>query len=618
VYAARYRTPEHAPFPVEWHPPASLKPGAGGVDARRSVWRVTRKMRVPLVDGWRPFWACVVQDCRVLVAQRAAAAQGAGCRIVGLKTDCVWVSPRLPPSPKTGDPSTYGSFSVADAESLPGPHRPSDQAKVLRAAAMINAATPQQPPMVQNIALMNERHAGQLVEALAPGHVLLEATSPGCGKTTAFATFCAATKMRGLIVPPYNALREDIDRSEFPGIEAATVCSVLGLRLADGQLEVKEGLDVSGVQCILWDEVQQNSLGMLARIFAYEAAHPDKLFFYTADYRQLGAIESLRFTTDVESMTYYRTILLRHMESVAGGARVLTLRQCKRVSSEWERAAIDQFLGLVWGGPWTPDRRAAVFALPLLSRRLSSLSEIVPGTRVVTYFRASATAFGRALHSVSPMLEDGAPPAAPPAAPPPPPPPPPLAPKLLPPPKKKQLSGFQKRKNSEAARAGLPPPYSRRSAAVVARDPDDAKEAADDASKRGPVRDADEDTATAEFPPHLLLRCTKPFAAGDGRFYVNVEYVVVRHEDGVVLRPARPTPLTGEWESTVSLSRVRSSFAYVAGQTCHSLQGASVDAPLFLIADWKSQPDRRWLTTAVTRVRRLATLALWVGPPPHL
>lgn len=549
----------------------------------------------------------------------------------------------------------------------------------LRAVGAAAASPPPDPVDVVET-VQDEHDVSQLVPLFEAGRLNLQADAPGCGKTRAWINWITETSRVGLLVCPYNALCLAVNREQYPGVSACTAFDVLGLRLTDdGGCESKAARDISGVDAILWDEVALYDTAMLARIFKFEAraeaarasgadgsaSGSGRLHFhYTSDFHQLGPIEDTVFADDdYASMAYYSRILRRHCP------RVLTLHVVKRVSTEEDRLAVRALLDAMWGtleeqaagvvAEWTPERRRDVLRLPIFRRRVADVAAIPNGARAVTYYRQVASAMGRALHAISPAMAAGhEPPAS--AAPPLPPPPPPAAPPLpprpppsvpLPPPatqpptraKRQQPSGHWKRTAKRMREQGLTvPPWVPPARAPLPPSPPLAGSTEDDLATQAPPwllqsdDEGDNEAAPSAAAPaaivpraaaqtgvfsayveHQRVRCTKQFKTGPATFHVNYEYELVRLDDAAALAHVRPADtFAGTFTLAVSPTRLKTHFAYVGGQTAHSLQGASVDAPLLLCDVYSPRVSRRWLTTAATRARDMSKLMVWTGKLP--
>ena len=664
---------EHASMPWALYPPRNAAPSSAtpsfharsmpaspAADAAASaaagpvfqdeppVWIVTLKSKAHMVDGFRAVWAHVVAECRRRVYLKTHVINALNREVVAVKTDCVWVR-RVETDVEIPKQTSFAaivdeSWSQTFTNDVPVPlstRAPWQQAAEERLEdAARHAMSPPLPPPLVHETVHDEMDTRELAALFEAGRMNIQADAPGCGKTQSWINWIKASGRRGLLVCPYNALCLAVNREQHEGVTACTAFDVLGLRLTDdGGCEAKTARDITDIDAILWDEMSLYETAMLQRIFAFEkrvqAERADDgremHFHYTSDYHQLGPIEhTVHADDDYASMHYYSSILNRHCP------RVLTLHVVKRVASDEDRAAVRALLDALWGTleeqaagvqvEWTPERRAAVLALPIFRRRVRRIQDVPPDARAVTYYRATAASMGRALHSRAPALAPGAASAVPPL--------PTLSPAATSAAvvrKRSQPSGAWKRRAKRLREQGLPvPPW------VPPSDDNEHRDVTDILTQREPWADDGDGGGAAAAPTtaeassdkpsvfegyvlHQVVRCTKRFRCAAGVFHVNYEYEIVRLDDGA--NEARLKPLdafAGDFEGVVSPTRLKHHFAYLGGQTAHSLQGASVDAPLMLCDLFTPLVSRRWITTAATRARDMSTLLVWIGPSsPH-
>jgi len=190
----------------------------------------------------------------------------AGLPPVAYKTDAVFFRPtgRLPPSVLAllALPGPLGGLKLEEGV-MPPPPPASGCAKRRRAPLAI----PWPPPAPRQSA----------------GRTMFTGLA-GRGKTSA--ALCGRSPDRVLLVAPWNAQAERAE--EERGVRGITLHRLLGVG-ADGR-RTRPPFDVSGFDCVVFDEAMLHPLWALVRLRRFVEEHPGITFLATGDGEQLEAI----------------------------------------------------------------------------------------------------------------------------------------------------------------------------------------------------------------------------------------------------------------------------------------------------------------------------------------
>ena len=134
---------------------------------------------------------------------------------------------------------------------------------------------------VNEIPITNEYDKDEIKTILqSHNNVLIKGLYAGVGKTTA--TGLASDKI--LYITPYNKLCQSLRRK---GFSAITLCKLLNLNFKNMKYVRKTEYDVSGFDCIVFDEIFMHDPRVLGMIKSYMHKHSNMKFIATGDLNQL-------------------------------------------------------------------------------------------------------------------------------------------------------------------------------------------------------------------------------------------------------------------------------------------------------------------------------------------
>ena len=162
--------------------------------------------------------------------------------------------------------------------------------------------------------------------------ILLKGKYPGVGKSTAIIGYKYKDNHKILFVTPFNKLAQ---QTRIKGCDAITMNMLLGY-YGDGQEYIKTvQYDVSGYDCICFDEILINPPHILHKIDTFMNKHADKKFLATGDVDQLQPID---FTANnVPDVSQYLLKCINYMFP-----NQLTLKINKRLKTEEQRSKLKQ------------------------------------------------------------------------------------------------------------------------------------------------------------------------------------------------------------------------------------------------------------------------------------
>jgi hypothetical protein len=192
------------------------------------------------------------------------------------------------------------------------------------------------------------------VELLTKGGRLVFSPYPGSGKS--HTTIETVKGKKHLIIHAFNSQREEMKKKYK--VKVKTVHKLLGLACEGKQ--VKAPMDVTGIEFIVFDEIQLNNRRMLARIFQFMKNHPEIKFLATGDMHQITAIQH---DLDMRSNAECLDIMFPHR---------LELQVIKRIKNEKDRQGyIDihhAFFDLNWPTAKVFETYGHYFGTPVTSQ----------------------------------------------------------------------------------------------------------------------------------------------------------------------------------------------------------------------------------------------------------
>lgn len=159
--------------------------------------------------------------------------------------------------------------------------------------------------------------------------ILTKALYPGCGKSTSYIDWLANSNLKAIIVTPFNALRQNLQKKTT--VPVVTLNKLLGLG-KDGKIKKnKEGkligkpIDISDIQVLMFDEIFLHPLANLTKIKRLIDRNPDKKFFATGDEYQNKPVN------DKYPTPYYEFIINRLFPNQ------IMLKVNKRIQNEHDK-----------------------------------------------------------------------------------------------------------------------------------------------------------------------------------------------------------------------------------------------------------------------------------------
>ena len=115
---------------------------------------------------------------------------------------------------------------------------------------------------------------------------------------------------------------------------------------------------------------------------------------------------------------------------------------------------------------------------------------------------------------------------------------------------------------------------------------------------------------TNEYDVKDVLICRKYFTCNKHVFHVNYSYTIKKIANGLIYFDKDKVP--------VPVDVVRKNFIYNSCQTCHSLQGSSINEKI-TIFDWNFElVSRKWVWVAVTRATYLDNVSFYEYTEPTM
>jgi hypothetical protein len=177
--------------------------------------------------------------------------------------------------------------------------------------------------------ITNERDIKEVNKVITDSkRLLLLGELPGVGKTTTACNYVAQNK---LFVCPYNRLCQELRKrsnaQKGASFSAITLNMLLGIGCNDQENSKMAKYDVSGYDCIIFDEIFLNNTNNLKRINEFMNKHNDKTFIATGDTCQNSPIGMDHL--NIENKAQYLKDCVNQMFT-----NHIVLKECKRLKNK--------------------------------------------------------------------------------------------------------------------------------------------------------------------------------------------------------------------------------------------------------------------------------------------
>ncbi|MGQ3192877.1 AAA family ATPase, partial [Neoaquamicrobium sediminum] len=374
---------------------------------------VTRTKRVPLEDGFIPLRMMVLSMARVrllevflslpVVPERGRLSRA---DLIALHTDALYlelplgvnsadhaaVRELLPEALRDTLTGAFGGARLADSViTLPR----FDPYADLAATEVDDSSTaalilPTTAPAV--LELPDERDTGACIAALdALGdRKVLAMGAAGTGKSHLMLTY--AVRRHGaaqvVAVTPYNAQARKI--GAVHGVRSVTYHEFEGETVGDTGVTTKRPMDLTGVTCVVLDEVMLFNHAHLVRVWKRVWDAPGVQVLATGDPRQLESIGD--YMTNAQKKD-----LVRAMFDVA-----VELKVNKRLASDADRARLSAFENDLFSQPSTPAWVTGCVRRHFAESRILTFDRYAGGAdridRGITFFNNSAFTLNKVIH----------------------------------------------------------------------------------------------------------------------------------------------------------------------------------------------------------------------------
>jgi hypothetical protein len=234
---------------------------------------------------------------------------------------------------------------------------------------------------------------------------------PGCGKSHAAISVYALPTFgvdKILVVTPYNAQARNIRREYMQRlkvkVQAITYHRWAGESIDGTQNKKKKPYDMTGVKCVVFDEIMLLQYEKLIKIWKFMAGHPDITYIATGDPHQLPAINDT-ITPDKKAQ------ILVHEEMFP---TVIKLKINKRIRED-QRELLREIEQAIWSCQKHKDMQQLVWKY-FGKNVLGCLNDLNSTgiQRALSYFKTSSRTLNRHIHnyanvmtSTSTVLADG-------------------------------------------------------------------------------------------------------------------------------------------------------------------------------------------------------------------
>ena len=284
------------------------------VDACSELCVLVRKVETELQNGFVPI-KDMIYDIRSLKNyQTYMKLKDNNIEPVAIKTDCIYFPKSdTDKARKLFDLSDeIGCFKIESNKSLFGEYIDklhNDEPEIVKLSFVSHD-------------IINERDNKEINKVLRKQNTIIFGELPGVGKTY---TACKYSSDKKLFVSPYNKLCQNLRQK---GHEAVTVHMLLGIGC---NLEANKKMtqyDVSGYDCIVFDEIMLNAPNILMKINKFMLAHPKIRFLATGDNNQISPI-GMDGLTNIKNKSQYllQCVNLMFHDSIV-------LKECKRLKKQ--------------------------------------------------------------------------------------------------------------------------------------------------------------------------------------------------------------------------------------------------------------------------------------------